>query len=132
MRLVSSSTLVPVAHPPKKLTTPPRRTMSTAHCQVCGRPTASITISDPRPSVTPITASIGLSTLVICTTSSAARCLADDVVQITKVESPIDAVIGVTEGRGSDIVIEAVGRPQTWQWAVDMVRRGGVVNFFGG
>ena len=41
-------------------------------------------------------------------------------------------VIAVTEGRGSDIVIEAVGRPQTWQWAVDMVRRGGVVNFFGG
>ena len=44
----------------------------------------------------------------------------------------MDAVIGVTEGRGSDIVIEAVGRPQTWQWSVDMVRRGGVVNFFGG
>ena len=38
----------------------------------------------------------------------------------------------VTEGRGSDIVIEAVGRPQAWQWAVDMVRRGGLVNFFGG
>jgi L-iditol 2-dehydrogenase len=44
----------------------------------------------------------------------------------------VDAVIGVTEGRGSDIVIEAVGRLQAWQWAVDMVRRGGVVNFFGG
>ena len=57
---------------------------------------------------------------------------ADDVVQITKVESPVDAVINLTEGRGSDIVIEAVGRPQAWQWAVDMVRRGGVVNFFGG
>jgi L-iditol 2-dehydrogenase len=57
---------------------------------------------------------------------------ADDVVQITKVESPVDAVISLTEGRGSDIVIEAVGRPQAWHWAVDMVRRGGVVNFFGG
>jgi len=57
---------------------------------------------------------------------------ADDVVQVTKVENPIDSVINLTEGRGSDIVIEAVGRPQTWQWAVDMVRRGGVVNFFGG
>jgi L-iditol 2-dehydrogenase len=64
--------------------------------------------------------------------ASAKRFGADDVVQITKVESPVDAVIGVTEGRGSDIVIEAVGRPQAWQWAVDMVRRGGVVNFFGG
>lgn len=57
---------------------------------------------------------------------------ADDVVQITKVESPVDPVINLTEGRGSDVVIEAVGRPQAWQWAVDMVRRGGVVNFFGG
>ena len=55
---------------------------------------------------------------------------ADDVVQIDKVESPVDTVIGLTEGRGSDIVIEAVGRPQAWQWAVDMVRRGGGVNFF--
>ena len=64
--------------------------------------------------------------------ASARQFGADDVVQITKVESPIDAVINLTEGRGSDIVIEAVGRPQTWQWAVDMVRRGGVVNFFGG
>src|SRR5260370_2669203 len=55
-----------------------------------------------------------------------------DVVQIAKVENPVDAVISVTEGRGSDIVIEAVGRPQAWHWAVEMVRRGGVVNFFGG
>ena len=64
--------------------------------------------------------------------ASARRFGADEVVQIGKTHNPIDEVIGVTEGRGSDIVIEAVGRPQTWQWAVDMVRRGGVVNFFGG
>jgi L-iditol 2-dehydrogenase len=57
---------------------------------------------------------------------------ADEVVQISPAKDPVDAVIGATEGRGSDIVIEAVGRPQSWQWAVDMVRRGGVVNFFGG
>jgi L-iditol 2-dehydrogenase len=44
----------------------------------------------------------------------------------------VEAVIGVTEGRGSDVVIEAVGRPESWHWAVDMVRKGGVVNFFGG
>lgn len=35
-------------------------------------------------------------------------------------------------GRGADVVIEAVAVPQTWEWAVDMVRKGGVVNFFGG
>jgi L-iditol 2-dehydrogenase len=34
--------------------------------------------------------------------------------------------------RGADVVIEAVANPTTWEWAVDMVRKGGVVNFFGG
>jgi L-iditol 2-dehydrogenase len=64
--------------------------------------------------------------------TAAKRFGADEVVQIGKTDDPITKVIGLTEGRGSDIVIEAVGRPQTWQWAVEMVRRGGVVNFFGG
>jgi L-iditol 2-dehydrogenase len=36
------------------------------------------------------------------------------------------------EGRGADIVVEAVATPATWEWAVEMVRKGGVVNFFGG
>jgi L-iditol 2-dehydrogenase len=31
-----------------------------------------------------------------------------------------------------DVVIEAVGRPDTWEAAVHLVRKGGVVNFFGG
>ncbi len=35
-------------------------------------------------------------------------------------------------GRGVDIAIEAVGKPITWHWAVNMARRGGTVNFFGG
>jgi L-iditol 2-dehydrogenase len=30
------------------------------------------------------------------------------------------------------VAIEAVATPLAWQWAVDMVRRGGTVNFFGG
>jgi L-iditol 2-dehydrogenase len=64
--------------------------------------------------------------------SAAKRFGADDVVQITKTKDPVEAVVHLTEGRGSDVVIEAVGRPQAWQWAVDMVRRGGVANFFGG
>jgi L-iditol 2-dehydrogenase len=64
--------------------------------------------------------------------SAAKRFGAADVVQITKTRDPIESVIHLTEGRGSDVVIEAVGRPQAWQWAVDMVRRGGVANFFGG
>ena len=57
---------------------------------------------------------------------------AHEVVQLGREKTPVDSVIEVTEGRGSDIVIEAVGRPQAWQWSVDMVRRGGIVNFFGG
>lgn len=38
----------------------------------------------------------------------------------------------LTNGRGADIVIEAVGIPEAWQSAVRMVRRGGTINFFGG
>jgi L-iditol 2-dehydrogenase len=33
---------------------------------------------------------------------------------------------------GADSVIEAVGSPSTWQWALQMVRCGGTVNLFGG
>ena len=58
---------------------------------------------------------------------------ADEVVQMTTVNDPIEAVRALTpKRRGADVVIEAVGRPQAWQWAVDMVRKGGTVNFFGG
>ncbi len=63
---------------------------------------------------------------------AAKRFGADEVVHLGKNKEPVAAVVHLTEGRGSDSVIEAVGRPQAWQWAVDMVRRGGVVNFFGG
>jgi len=33
---------------------------------------------------------------------------------------------------GFDLVIEAVGKPETWETATRMVRKGGKVNFFGG
>ena len=62
---------------------------------------------------------------------------ADEVVQIPSgadgpQEHVIAAVRELTEGRGADVVIEAVGRPEAWQWAVEMVRKGGTVQFFGG
>lgn len=64
---------------------------------------------------------------------AAKRFGAHDIIQINRVEDPIDAVRSLTaDRRGPDVVIEAVGRPQGWEWAVDMVRRGGTVNFFGG
>jgi L-iditol 2-dehydrogenase len=55
------------------------------------------------------------------------------VVQTTTTDDVIAAVRALTpQGRGADSVVEAVATPETWQWAVDMVRKGGVVNFFGG
>ncbi len=44
----------------------------------------------------------------------------------------VTAVRDVTKDHGADVAIEAVGSPVTWQEAVQMVRRGGTVNFFGG
>ncbi len=35
-------------------------------------------------------------------------------------------------GGGFDAVVEAVGRPEVWEAAVELVRKGGRVNFFGG
>jgi L-iditol 2-dehydrogenase len=58
---------------------------------------------------------------------------ASSVVQVGAVKDVVAAIRALThEGRGADIVIEAVASPATWEWAVDMVRKGGVVNFFGG
>lgn len=44
----------------------------------------------------------------------------------------IRQVKDLTEGYGADIVIEAVGKPETWELSVKLLRRGGTVNFFGG
>ena len=58
---------------------------------------------------------------------------AHDVVHIGAVKDPIDAVRVLSPGaRGADVVVEAVGRPEAWVWATEMVRKGGTVNFFGG
>jgi L-iditol 2-dehydrogenase len=58
---------------------------------------------------------------------------AEHVIQTTAGEDVIAAVRALTPGqRGVDIAIEAVAIPATWQQAVEMVRKGGMVNFFGG
>ena len=57
----------------------------------------------------------------------------EQVVHIADVDDPIAAARALTpEGRGADIVLEAVATPEAWQWAVQMARKGGLVNFFGG
>jgi L-iditol 2-dehydrogenase len=52
---------------------------------------------------------------------------------VAEIENPVTLVKQLTDGgRGADAVIEAVGRAETWQWALAMVRKGGAVQLFGG
>ena len=63
----------------------------------------------------------------------AKRLGATAVVNVSEVPDPVAAVKQLTdEKRGPDGVVEAAGNPGTWKLALDMVRRGGVVNFFSG
>lgn len=41
-------------------------------------------------------------------------------------------VLELTEGRGADVVVEAVGRSETWESAPALARKGGTVLLFGG
>jgi L-iditol 2-dehydrogenase len=43
-----------------------------------------------------------------------------------------DLAAVIPPGSIFDVVIEAVGKPETWEAAVRLVRKGGTVNFFGG
>jgi L-iditol 2-dehydrogenase len=55
------------------------------------------------------------------------------VVQASNIKKAIRDTRALTsDNRGVDIAIEAVGLPDTWQEAVELVRKGGTVNFFGG
>lgn len=64
---------------------------------------------------------------------TAKRFGAEQVLRVGDVSDPIAAARALTsEGRGADIVIEAVATPEAWQWAVQMARKGGLINLFGG
>jgi L-iditol 2-dehydrogenase len=55
------------------------------------------------------------------------------VVQTRNIRQAIQMTRALTPNeRGVDIAIEAVGVPEAWQEAVELVRKGGTVNFFGG
>jgi L-iditol 2-dehydrogenase len=55
------------------------------------------------------------------------------VVQASNIRKAIKETRALTpKDRGVDIAIEAVGVPDAWQEAVELVRKGGTVNFFGG
>jgi L-iditol 2-dehydrogenase len=64
---------------------------------------------------------------------AALRFGAQHVVQLSNTSDVVSAVRSLTRAeQGADAVIEAVGRPEAWQWAVAMARKGGTINFFGG
>ncbi|MGH9656130.1 MAG: alcohol dehydrogenase catalytic domain-containing protein, partial [Bryobacteraceae bacterium] len=62
----------------------------------------------------------------------AMRLGADESVSMSQPEAIAAEVRRRTCGRGADVVIEAIGRPETWELALELARKGGVVNFFGG
>ncbi len=65
--------------------------------------------------------------------ATALRLGAEQVLRVGDVGDPIAAARALTpEGRGADLVFEAVATPEAWQWAVAMARKGGLVNLFGG
>jgi L-iditol 2-dehydrogenase len=63
--------------------------------------------------------------------ATARRLGAENIVDVT---GPGDVVVAVRRSGHApfDAVIEAVGRPDAWEAAVQLVRKGGRVNFFGG
>lgn len=76
---------------------------------------------------------------VICVDKSPARLEvakrlgAEETVEAAEGVNTIEAVRGWTpEARGADVVIEAVGIPQLWEQALQLVRKGGEVTLFGG
>jgi L-iditol 2-dehydrogenase len=62
----------------------------------------------------------------------AVRIGADEVILVSEAVDPVKAVKALTGGRGADIAIEAIGTPATWELAIQFLRKGGTVNFFGG
>jgi L-iditol 2-dehydrogenase len=64
---------------------------------------------------------------------TARRMGAAEALDASKLVDPVGSVRSFTDaGRGTDAVIEAAGQPTTWEWALQMVRKGGTVNLFAG
>jgi L-iditol 2-dehydrogenase len=65
--------------------------------------------------------------------AAARRLGAQALVDLRHDVDPLASVLSLTEEeRGVDVAVEAVGQPEVWSFAAGMVRKGGVVNFFGG
>ncbi len=55
---------------------------------------------------------------------------ADEVIDFTQ-EDPVAAIKRLTEGRGVDVAIEALGKQQTFEWCLDATRPGGTLSSLG-
>jgi L-iditol 2-dehydrogenase len=93
--------------------------------------------SRPRPGDTVAVIGGGPLGLMILHVAALAGCeaiaIVKHVVQTTSIRRAIKETRALTpKNRGVDIAIEAVGVPDAWQEAVELVRKGGCVNFFGG
>ncbi len=58
---------------------------------------------------------------------------ADEVIDLTKYKNPDKILLSLTEeGKGFDAAIECVGLPEIWERMFKIVRKGGMINLFGG
>ena len=56
-----------------------------------------------------------------------------DIAKYRTIEEQVKKARSLTEdSRGADVVIEAVGKTEAWEEALKIVRKGGIVTFFGG
>ena len=62
---------------------------------------------------------------------TARRLGAEEIIDVGGKAGLIETVQAQSDA-GFDVVVEAVGKPETWEAAVQLVRKGGAVNFFGG
>lgn len=56
---------------------------------------------------------------------------ADHTIDINEVDDPVAEVVKLTDGRGVDYAIEAVGTTKTYEQAFAMLRKGGTLSAFG-
>ncbi len=56
--------------------------------------------------------------------------LGADALEIKPDEDLVPAI--KKKGKTFDVVVEAIGKAETWEAAIQLVRKGGIVNFFGG
>jgi L-iditol 2-dehydrogenase len=56
---------------------------------------------------------------------------ADYIINVDEVDDPVAEVLKLTNGRGADYAIEAVGKVATYEQAFKMLRKGGTLSAFG-